>query len=307
MVHVSRYVKVAAAQMGPNNESMRVKEIIDRMLALMDQAAAEQVEILAYPEMALSTYFPKRIRTDYDQFFVDAIPPKALSELLARARAAGIVCHIGLCEKVGARHFNTAILTDETGAVCGRFRKIHLPGLDHVDPRGLASVYEPYYFETGDTGFQVFPTARARIGIAICQDRRYGETYRCLGLQNAELVLIGYNTPAQPLSLEHNELVMRAGAYENSLFVVGVAKAGLEDGVELIGGSCIISPLGVVLAKAATTGDELVAARIDLDQITLARQRWNFFGRRHPEHYGAIVESVREEWKETSHRKKPER
>jgi predicted amidohydrolase len=98
--------------------------------------------------------------------------------------------------------------------------------------------------------------------------------------------------------LDHNELVMRAGAYENSIFVIGIAKAGLEDRIELIGGSCIISPLGVILAKAATVGDELVSARIDLDQITLARQRWNFFGRRHPEFYGVISEPVREEWKD---------
>jgi predicted amidohydrolase len=295
---MARYIKIAAAQMGPNNEDMRRDQIIGRMLALMDQAIAEHVEILAYPEMALTTYFPKRIRDDYDQFFVKEIPPKALAQVLTKAHAASIICHVGLCEKDGDRRFNTAILTDETGKVCGRFRKMHLPGLDHAGPRDVARVYEPYYFETGDTGFQVFPTSKARIGIAICQDRRYSETYRCLGLLGAEIVLIGYNTPAAPLSLEHNELVMRAGAYENHLFVVGIAKAGVEDGVELIGGSCIISPLGVVLARAATTTDELVTARIDLDQITLARQRWNFFGRRHPEHYGLITEPVREEWRD---------
>lgn len=156
-----RYVKVAAAQMGPNNEDMRRDQIVERMLALMDKAIAEGVEILAYPEMALSTYFPKRIRDDYEQFFDQEVPPKALAELLARARAAGILCHVGFCERDGACHFNTAILTDETGAVCGRFRKIHLPGLDHVDARRAAPVYEPYYFETGDTGFQVFPTSKA--------------------------------------------------------------------------------------------------------------------------------------------------
>lgn len=292
------YVKVAAAQMGPNNEGMQQDQIIERMLALMDEAIAEHVEILAYPEMALTTYFPKRIRDDYDQFFVEEIPPQALSALLARARTAGIICHVGVCEKAGDRRFNTAFLTDETGKVCGRFRKLHLPGLDHVDPRGAARVYEPYYFDPGDAGFQVFPTQKARIGIAICQDRRYSETYRCLGLQGAEIVLIGYNTPAEPLSLEHNELVMRAGAYENNMFVVGVAKAGVEDGVELIGGSCIISPLGVVLARATTTTDELVSARIDLDQVVSARERWNFFGRRRPEHYRIITEPVKEEWKD---------
>jgi predicted amidohydrolase len=154
-------------------------------------------------------------------------------------------------------------------------------------------VYEPYFFETGDTGFKVFPTAKAQVGIAICQDRRYPESYRCLGILGAEIVLIGYNTPLSPLALDLNELCLRAGAYQNSLFVVGIAKAGLEDGMELIGGSCIVGPLGQVLAKAGTTGDELISARIDLDQMTPARRRWDFFGRRHPEHYGLVTQPIR--------------
>mgnify|MGYP001588496502 CR=1 FL=1 len=82
---------------------------------------------------------------------------------------------------------------------------------------------------------------------------------------------------------------MRAGAYGYSLFVVGVAKAGVEDGMEFIGGSCIINPLGEIVAKASTTGDELVVARIDLDGLIPARKRWNFFGRRHPEHYKLLL------------------
>jgi predicted amidohydrolase len=104
--------------------------------------------------------------------------------------------------------------------------------------------------------------------------------------------LIGYNTPLSPLALDLNELVMRAGAYQNNLFVVGVAKAGLEDGVEFIAGSSIITPMGQVIAKAATSADELVAARIDLDQMLPARKRWNFLGRRHPEHYGLLTAPV---------------
>ena len=91
---------------------------------------------------------------------------------------------------------------------------------------------------------------------------------------------------------------MRAGAYANACFVVGIAKAGIEDGVELIGGSCIIDPLGQVLARAATTGDELVQARLDLDQMGPVRKRWNFLGRRQPQHYGLVQQPVTE--KETN-------
>src|SRR5204862_6517 len=134
--------------------------------------------------------------------------------------------------------------------LCGTFRKIHLPGTKAPD--GFAQVYEPYYFAHGDTGYRVFDAAGTRVGVAICQDRRYPESYRCLALQGAEIILIGYNTPISALALDLNELCMRSGAYANLCFVVGVAKAGVEDGVELIGGSCIIDPLGQVLARAAT-------------------------------------------------------
>src|SRR5438067_727249 len=237
---MARWMKVAAAQMGPINEGTGRDEVVERMLALLERAIADGVELIAYPEMALTTYFPKRIRDDYEQFFETEVPPKALEPLLRRAREGGVAVHVGFCEKDGGRHFNTAILTDESGALVGKYRKIHLPG--RPSPDGYAQVYEVRYFETGDTGYRVFPTRTARVGIAICQDRRYPESYRCLGLGGAEIILIGYNTPLSPLALDQNELVLRAGAYENSLFVVGVAKAGVEDGLELIGGSCIAGP-----------------------------------------------------------------
>jgi len=287
-----RHLKVAAAQMGPNNEGVSREEIVERMRGLLEQAVREGVELLVYPEMALTTYFPKKIRDDYDQFFETEVPPKALEPLLRRAAAARVAVHVGFCEKAGGRYFNSALLTDRDGRLCGTFRKIHLPGTKAPD--GFAQVFEPYYFAHGDTGYRVFDAAGAKVGIAICQDRRYPESYRCLALQGAELILIGYNTPASPLALDLNELCMRAGAYANLCFVVGVAKAGVEDGVELIGGSAIISPLGQVLARAATSGDELVAARIDFDQIAPVRTRWNFLGRRQPQHYGAVLQPVTE-------------
>ena len=147
---MARYVKVAAAQMGPNNEGTSREEIVERMLALLEQAVVEGVEILAYPEMALTTYFPKRVRDDFDQFFETEMPPKALAPLLQRAREARIACHVGFCEKDQGRYFNTALLTDESGQLAGTFRKIHLPGTKQPD--GHAQVYEPHFFESGDSG-----------------------------------------------------------------------------------------------------------------------------------------------------------
>ena len=287
-----RHIKVAAAQLGPNNEGTSREEIVERMMTLLDQAVADGVDLIAYPEMALTTYFPKKIRPDFEQFFEHEVPPKALEPLLRRAADARVAVHVGFCEKAEGKHFNTALLTDRDGRLCGTFRKIHLPGTKVAD--GFAQVHEPHYFAHGDTGYKVFDAAGARVGIAICQDRRYPESYRALALQGAEIILIGYNTPISALALDLNELCLRSGAYANLCFVVGVAKAGVEDGVELIGGSMIIDPLGQVLARAATTRDELITARLDLDQMVPVRKRWNFLGRRQPQHYGDLLAPVTE-------------
>ena len=287
-----RYIKIAAAQMGPNNEGTSREEIVERMLVLLESAAREGVELIAYPEMALTTYFPKKIRKDFDQFFETDVPPKALEPLLRRAAQARIAVHVGFCEKADGKYFNTALLTDRDGRLCGTFRKIHLPGTKADD--GFAQVYEPYYFAHGDTGYRVWDCAGARVGIAICQDRRYPESYRALALQGAEIILIGYNTPISALALDLNDLCMRAGAYANACFVVGVAKAGIEDGLELIGGSSVIDPQGQIVAKASTNGDELVTARVDLDRMTPVRKRWNFLGRRQPQHYDILLTPVTE-------------
>src|SRR5262249_18333407 len=113
-------------------------------------------------------------------------------------------------------------------------------------------------------------------------------------LPGAEISLIGYTPPSAATALDLNELCMRAGAYANLCFVVGVAKAGIEDGVELIAGSCIIDPQGQILAKAATRGDELIVARIDFDPMTPLRKRWDFLGGRQPQHKGGMLKPVTE-------------
>jgi predicted amidohydrolase len=113
------------------------------------------------------------------------------------------------------------------------------------------------------------------------------------------MILIGYNTPVHnppapehdALSHFHNELVMQAGAYQNGTWVVGVAKAGNEEGVEQIGNSIIVAPSGEIVAACTTTGDELSIARCDLDLCASYKNTtFNFARHRQPEHYGMIVE-----------------
>ena len=138
-----------------------------------------------------------------------------------------------------------------------------------------------------------------KLGMLICNDRRWPEAFRVLGLQGVELVVIGYNTPTlngqtfEPphLRIHHNLLTMQAGAYQNGTWVIGVAKAGIEDGCELIGQSVIVAPTGEIVAMTSTMGDEIIVAECDLGRAARARKaRWNWDYNREPRHYGIIVD-----------------
>ena len=157
---------------------------------------------------------------------------------------------------------------------------------------------EKRYFEPGDLGFPVFEGFGGRLGMCICNDRRWPETFRVMGLQGVELVMLGYNTPLHyPPAPEHdhlqdfhNQLVMQAGAYQNGTWVVGTAKAGKEEGCDLIGGSCIIAPTGEIVAQAETLEDEVILHACDLDRCREIQDNiFDFALHRQPESYGLIT------------------
>jgi predicted amidohydrolase len=135
--------------------------------------------------------------------------------------------------------------------------------------------------------------------MAVCNDRRWPETYRVMGLQGVEMVLIGYNTPSVNAQnskegpekrLFHNRLSVQAGAYQNSTWVVAVAKAGVEDGFPLIGGSLIVDPDGEIVIEARTEEDELLLHPCDLDATVFAKKTiFDFARHRRIEHYGLIT------------------
>ena len=136
--------------------------------------------------------------------------------------------------------------------------------------------------------------------MCICNDRRWPETYRVMGMQGVELIMLGYNTPRyfapapdlNRMADFHNHLVLQAGAYQNGSWVVAVAKAGEEEGCDLIGESVIVAPTGEIVTQCQTLGDELIVAACDLDLCTLLQtKRWDFAGNREPDSYGLITGS----------------
>jgi N-carbamoyl-D-amino-acid hydrolase len=301
-----RIVNVAAAQMGPIQRDESRQAVIPRMIALMDEAKRRDADLIVYPELALTTFFPRWYIEDLaevDSWFEREMPNAATMPLFARAAEHGIAMSFGYAELTPeGRHFNTCILTDKFGKIVGKYRKTHLPGHSEFDPESAFQHLEKRYFEPGDTGFPVWRHLGGIFGMAICNDRRWPETCRVMGLQGVEMVVLGYNTPsANPQKSEetletrlfHNRLSVQAGAYQNSTWVVAVAKAGVEDGFPLFGGSLIVNPDGEIVAEAKTEDDELLVHPCDLDATFFGKQTiFNFAQHRRVEHYGLITSRV---------------
>jgi predicted amidohydrolase len=197
------------------------------------------------------------------------------------------------------RHFNTSILVERDGRITGTYRKVHLPGHDEHDPQRTHQHLEKRYFEPGDLGFPAWRMLGGIVGMCICNDRRWPETWRVLGLQGVELVVLGFNTPSVNSQngeeglgkrMFHHKLSLQAGAYQNSTWVVAVAKAGLEDGHHLMGGTCIVNPDGEIVAEIEHEVDGVVVHPCDLDATIFGKRTiFDFERHRRVEHYGRIT------------------
>jgi hypothetical protein len=298
---MARIVNVGAAQLGPIARSDSRSAVVARMLDLLSQAVAQGVDLLVFPELALTTFFPRWFMADQaevDSFFETEMPNPAVQPLFDAARAAGVGLCFGYGEKVqqdgAVLRFNTAIIVGKDGAILHKYRKVHLPGHAEHEPWRPFQHLEKRYFLPGQEGFGVVDAFGGVLSQAICNDRRWPETYREAALQGAEMMLIGYNTPRHyPLAPEHdhlqdfhNHLCLQSGAYQNGMWVIAVAKAGVEEGCDLIGQSCIVAPTGEIVAQTQTLGDELITWPCDLDRCAEIRQNiFNFALHRRPEIY----------------------
>lgn len=303
---MSRVLTIGAAQQGPVSRTETRADVVQRLLAMMQQGADMGCDLVVFTEVALVPFFPHWHMTDeeeIDAWFEREMPGPDTQPLFDEARRLGIGFHLGFAELVAEegeiRRYNAAVLVGPDGSIIGHYRKIHLPGYDRYQRGQPFQNLEKLYFRVGNLGFPTWKAFGGVVGMMICNDRRWPESYRVLALQGAELILLGYNTPvhnpANPggdhLAPFHNHLSLQAGAYQNSCWVVAVAKAGIEEGVEQIGGTCIVAPSGQIVAEATSLTDELIVARCDLDLASHYRKStFDFARHRRVEHYGLITE-----------------
>ena len=299
---MTRIITIGAAQLGPIQKDHTRQQVVARLIDLLRKAHSAGCDVVVFPELALTTFFPRWFVeniSETDHYYETEMPSPITAPLFEEAKKLGIGFCLGYAELTSkGERFNTQILVEKDGSIVAKYRKVHIPGHEENEPDRAFQHAERYYFTPSNEGFGVWNAFGARVGMMICNDRRWPESYRVMGLQGVELILCGYNTPIHYipdpsqdiLQGFHNALVMQSGAYQNGTWVVGVAKAGVEEGVDSLGQSMIVAPSGQIVAQALTTDDELLVARCDMDWCQkYTKTLFDFDRYRRPEVYTRIT------------------
>ncbi|WP_454744635.1 N-carbamoylputrescine amidase [Ciceribacter selenitireducens] len=283
-----RTVTVAATQMActwdiPGN--------IARAESLIRKAAADGAQIVLIQELFEAPYF---CQDQIGEFF-DMAKPFENNPLIAHfsrlAAELNVVLPVSFFEKAGQTYFNSVAIVDADGTVLGLYRKSHIP-----DGPGYT---EKYYFSPGDTGFRVWQTKHARIGVGICWDQWFPEAARAMALQGAELLFyptaIG-SEPQDPTidSAAHWQRVMQGHAAANIMPVIASNRIGTEPGrkgteLTFYGSSFIADQTGDKVAEADRASEAVLTATFDLDGIARKRSNWGLFRDRRPELYTPLL------------------
>lgn len=288
---MSRLIKVAAAQTGPV-ESEDMAGMVPAACQQIEQAAAQGVRILTFPELFLSPFFPNRLEEDFDRFFTEVDSP-VMRKIRDTGRSCGVALVLPFGERAAAGRFNSALVTNQSGQVQGIYRKTHIPAYFPNSKAGGTGSYEKFYFTPGGQ-LPVFDVDGVKVGVQICNDRLYPEGSRVLALAGADLIFmpIAYSVYSDP---EHRnsiwELALRSRAFENGVYVVAANKVGREGVRQHLGRSMIVDPRGTKLAEASNEVAELLVGEIDLDHVAASRKKFPWWRDRRPDLYQPIVEA----------------
>jgi N-carbamoylputrescine amidase len=269
--------------------SKRAEENIECVRRLAARAAGEGVNLLCFHELANTIYPPF---VEDPALFALAEPENGASVTAASAiaRENGLVLVYPFFEKDGQHYYNTAIIFGPHGEKLGKYRKTSIPS-----SRLHYAGSERFYFRPGDLEFPVVDTPfGVRVGLIICYERNLPEPARCVALKGADLMFVPVTTTERARS--RWELLLRARAVENVLYVAAANRVGKDSGggdSPYFGESLIVNPRGDVIGHANPTGEDLVWADLDLELLHRQRKDWMFFGDRRPDQYGVLGEPVR--------------
>ncbi len=286
-----RTVTVAAAQFSCCAD---IYINIDKAEALVRQAAAAGANIILLQELFETPYFC--IEQDVQNFSLASTleDNPAINNFKNVAAELGVVLPISFFEKLNQSYFNSVAVIDADGSVLGVYRKSHIPN--------GPGYQEKYYFSPGDTGFKVWDTRFARIGVGICWDQWFPECARAMALQGAELLFyptaIGSEPPPAPPidSRAHWQRTQQGHAAANLIPLITANRWGVEHSMRdpqnlqlrFYGSSFISDALGEKIAEANDHGDVVITAKFDLQALALQRANWFVFRDRRPDLYGVL-------------------
>ena len=287
---MSRIVRCGLIQahnaLGPDHSMAQIKKaMIDKHLKLIEQAAKQKVQVLCLQELFYGPYFCAEQNQKWYEM-TERVPDGPTTKLMQKiaAKHKMVIVVPVYEEEMTGLYFNTASVIDADGQYLGKYRKHHIP---QVAP----GFWEKFYFTPGDTGYPVFQTRYARVGVYICYDRHFPEGARILGLNGAEIV---FNPSATVAGLSEYlwELEQPAHAVANGYFVGAINRVGIEKPWsigEFYGKSYFCNPRGKIVAQASRDKDEVVVADLDLEMIGEVRKTWQFFRDRRPDSYEPLV------------------
>jgi len=287
----ARPVTVAAIQMACD---WNAEGNIARAEQLVREAARKGAQVILLPELFETPYFCIEQDARHLHLATELADNHAVRHFAAIARELGVVLPISFFERAGKAYFNSIAILDADGANLGIYRKSHIPN--------GPGYQEKTYFSPGDTGFKVWNTRFARLGVGICWDQWFPETARVMALMGAELfcfpTAIGSEPPPAPPvnSREHWQRTQQGHAAANLTPLVAANRYGLERSLQdpqglyirFYGSSFIADPMGEKVAEAGEEGDAVLTHTFDLEAVERLRDNWFVFRDRRPELYGAI-------------------
>ncbi len=281
-----RKVKVAATQMSC---SWNKEEVLDKAEKLVREAAAEGANIILLQELFETPYFCQKQKFEYFDLAKPLSENAAVKRFTEVAKELQVVLPISFYEKAGNTAFNTIAIIDADGTILGTYRKTHIPdGLPYA---------EKFYFTPGDTGFKVWKTKYADIGVGICWDQWFPEAARSMALLGAELLFYPTAIGSEPTlnvdSKSHWQHAMQGHAAANIMPVIASNRIGTETDDEssmtFYGSSFIADQTGTIVEEADRETESVLVHEFDLDAIAQMRREWGVFRDRRPEMYGTLM------------------
>lgn len=281
-----RKVKVAATQMSC---SWNGEEVLDKAEKLVRKAAVEGANIILLQELFETPYFCQKQKFEYFDLAKPLSENAAVKRFTEVAKELQVVLPISFYEKAGNTAFNTIAIIDADGTILGTYRKTHIPdGLPYA---------EKFYFTPGDTGFKVWKTKYADIGVGICWDQWFPEAARSMALLGAELLFYPTAIGSEPTlnidSKPHWQHAMQGHAAANIMPVIASNRIGTETDDEssmtFYGSSFIADQTGTIVEEADHETESVLVHEFDLDAIAQMRREWGVFRDRRPEMYGTLM------------------